>query len=167
MVQVRRLASALVPSLFYWVVLFWSVWVRVSTLVYCCRYCRHGWGIFIHLTCQDVLWYGVGICPSIRLSICRSVHKVLVNTIQTEPFKLGPSNFVHVLLMTRGQTLLISRSGVKGQGHMLHIVIQPCKHDADITVPVRTVKLGKHTTYDKRTTPIDFQSHGSKVKVTC
>ena len=28
-------------------------------------------------------------------------------------------------------------------------------------------KLGTHTTYDKRTNPIDFQGHGSKVKVTC
>ena len=30
----------------------------------------------------------------------------------------------------------------------------------------RTVKIGKHTTYDKRTTLIDFQGQGSKVKVT-
>ena len=29
----------------------------------------------------------------------------LVNTIQTEPFKLGPSNLVHILLMTRGYYL--------------------------------------------------------------
>ena len=42
-----------------------------------------------------------------------------------------------------------------------------CKHDTDWTVSARTVKLGTHTTYDKRTTPIDFQGHGSKVKVTC
>ena len=42
----------------------------------------------------------------------------LVNTIQTEPIKLGLS------------------------------------------------KLGTHTTYDKRKTPIDFQGQGSKVKVT-
>ena len=26
----------------------------------------------------------------------------LVNTIQPEPFQLGPSNLVHILLMTRG-----------------------------------------------------------------
>ena len=37
----------------------------------------------------------------------------LVNTIQTEPFKLGPSNLVHLLLMTRGQILLIFK--VRGQ----------------------------------------------------
>ena len=40
------------------------------------------------------------------------------------------------------------------------------KQDTDRTVPARTVKLGTHTTYDKRTNPIDFQGHGSKVKVT-
>ena len=37
----------------------------------------------------------------------------LVNTIQTEPFQLGQSNFVHILLMTRGQHLLIFK--VMGQ----------------------------------------------------
>ena len=41
-----------------------------------------------------------------------------------------------------------------------------CKHDTDWTIPARTVKLGTHTTYDKRTNPIDFQGQGSKVKVT-
>ena len=57
-------------------------------------------------------------------------------------------------------------SGVKGQGHTLHIVVKPCKHDTDLTVSARTVKLGTHTIYDERTTPIDFQGQGSKVKVT-
>ena len=33
--------------------------------------------------------------------------------IQTEPFKLGPSNLVHIFLMTRGGKLLILRSGSK------------------------------------------------------
>ena len=37
----------------------------------------------------------------------------IVNTIQTRPFKLGLSNSVHILLMTRGRHLLISK--VKGQ----------------------------------------------------
>ena len=36
-------------------------------------------------------------------------------------------------------------------------VHKPCKHDTDWTVPARSVKLGTHTTYDKRMTPIDFQ----------
>ena len=49
---------------------------------------------------------------------------------------------------------------------MLHIVVKPCKHDTDWTVSARTVKLGTQITYDKRMTPIDFQGHGSKVKVT-
>ena len=34
------------------------------------------------------------------------------------------------------------------------------KHDTDWTVPARTVKLGTITSYDKRTTPIDFQGQG-------
>ena len=60
-------------------------------------------------TCRDVLWYGIGACPS--------VHKA-------------------------------------------------CRHDTDRTISARTVKLGTHITYDKRKNPIDFQGHGSKVKVT-
>ena len=58
----------------------------------------------------------------------------LVNTIQTGPFKLGLSNLVLILLMTRWRHLLISRSGVKGQGHMLHIVVKPCKHNTEWTI---------------------------------
>ena len=42
-----------------------------------------------------------------------------VNKIQTEPFKLGPSNFVHILLMTRGRHLLIFK--VRGQRSRSHI----------------------------------------------
>ena len=45
-------------------------------------------------------------------------------------------------------------------------VRKACKHDRDWTVPARAVKFGIHTTYDKRTDPIDFQGQGSKVKVT-
>ena len=45
-------------------------------------------------------------------------------------------------------------------------VHKACKHDTDWTVAARTLKLGTHTTYDKRTNPIDFQGQGSKVKVT-
>ena len=49
------------------------------------------------------------------------------NTIQTEPFtgKLGPSNLVDILLMTRGRTLLIFK--VKSQGHILNIVVKSCE----------------------------------------
>ena len=57
--------------------------------------------------------------------------KKLVNMLQTEPFQLGLSNLVHILLMTRGQHLLIFKVGVKGQGHMMDIVVKSCKHDTD------------------------------------
>ena len=46
-----------------------------------------------------------------RLSVRLSTK--LVDTIQTEPFKLGPSNLVHLLLMTRRRTLLMFK--VRGQ----------------------------------------------------
>ena len=46
-------------------------------------------------------------------------------------------------------------------------VNKACKHNTDWTVPARTVKLGVHNTYDKRTNPIDFQGHRTKGKVTC
>ena len=45
-------------------------------------------------------------------------------------------------------------------------VHKACKHHTDRTLSARTVKLGTHITYDKRKNPIDFQGHGSKVKVT-
>ena len=45
-------------------------------------------------------------------------------------------------------------------------VHKACKHDTDRAVSARTVKLGTHIPYDKRKNPIDFQGHGSKVKVT-
>ena len=79
--------------------------------------------------------------------------------------------------MTRGRHLLIfkvrgqrSRSHathwVTGQGHKLHIVVKPCKHDTDWTISAMTIKFGTHTSYDKRTTLINFQGQGSKVEVT-
>ena len=49
---------------------------------------------------------------------------------------------------------------------MLDIVVEPCKHDTDLTVVARTANIGTDTTYDKRTSPIYFQGQGSKVKVT-
>ena len=55
----------------------------------------------------------------------------LVNAIQTEPFQLGPSNLIPILLMTRGSCYRFPRSGVKGQGHRLYSVVKPCKHDTD------------------------------------
>ena len=59
----------------------------------------------MYVFCRDVLWYGAGVCMSVRPSVCLSTK--LVNTIQTEPLQLGPSNLVHILLMTRERTLLI------------------------------------------------------------
>ena len=58
-----------------------------------------------------------------RLSVCLSVRlsTKLVNKIQTEPFKLEPSNLVHLLLMTRGRTLLIFKvRGQRSRSHVTH-----------------------------------------------
>ena len=56
----------------------------------------------------------------------------LVNTIQTEPFKLGPSNLVHILLMTRGRHLLIFK--VRGQRSRSHATYccWTCKHNTGV-----------------------------------
>ena len=71
--------------------------------------------IFICPTCRDVLWYGVGVSLSVRLST------KLVNTIQTEPFQLGPSNLVHRLLMTRGwHQLTFKVMGQRSRSHATH-----------------------------------------------
>ena len=95
-----------------------------------------------------------------------------VNTIQIEPFQLGPPNFVHIHLMTRGGHLLIFK--VRGQRSRQH-TRHSCKTlllnfvntiQTESFQPATAVKLGTHTSYDKRTTPIDFQVQGSKVKVT-
>ena len=51
-----------------------------------------------------ILWCGR---PSVGLST------KLVNAIQTEPFQLGPSNLLHILITTRGQHLLIFKVRVK------------------------------------------------------
>ena len=70
---------------------------------------------------------------SVRLSKRRSVflsmgvYTKLVNTIQTEPFQLGPSNLIHIPLMTRGRHLF----DLQGQGHTLDIVVKPCNHVTD------------------------------------
>ena len=91
----------------------------------------------------------------------------LVDTIQTEPFKIGPSNLVHILLMTRGRHLLISKvRGQRSRSHAKHCCLTKCKHDTHWTLQARTIKLGTHTSYDKRRTTINFQGQGSKVKVT-
>ena len=67
--------------------------------------------------------------------------------------------------MNRGWHLLIFKVRVKGRGHTLHIVVKPCKHNTDWTVSAMTIKLGTHTSYDKRMTPIYFQGHGQRSKI--
>ena len=82
------------------------------------------------------------------------------------PFGLGLQNLVHVhLLVMARRTHCISMSGVRGQVHTLRIAVWPCKQDKDRIVWVRTVKLGTHTFYGMRSTPISFQGQVSKVKV--
>ena len=103
---------------------------------------------------------------SVRLSVPLGLSTNLVNEIQTESFWLGPSNLVHLLLMTSGRYLSFLRSGVKGQSHTLSIVFKPCKQDKDWTVSTRTVKLGIHTSNDKRSTPIALKGQESEVKIT-
>ena len=45
---------------------------------------------------------------------------------------------------------------------MLYFDVKPCKHETEGTVSARTVQLGTHTTYDKRTTPIPFKVKGRR-----
>ena len=66
--------------------------------------------LVIRPPCRHVfIWYGAGVCLSVLMSVCLSVRLSAkhIKTIQTEPFLLGPSNLVHILLMTRERTLLI------------------------------------------------------------
>ena len=44
----------------------------------------------------------------------------LVNMMETKPLSLFSSNFIHILPMMRGRTLLIFK--VKGQGHNGHLL---------------------------------------------
>ena len=65
--------------------------------------------------CRDVLWYGAGVC----LSVCLSAK--LKNMIQTEPFHLGPSTLVHILLMTRRRTVMVFKiMGQRSRSHARH-----------------------------------------------
>ena len=98
----------------------------------------HNLLIFIRPACRYVLWYGADVCPSVCLCICLHVglSAKLVNTMQTEPFQLGPSHLVHILLMTRGITLLIYNvMGQRSRSHAKHcslnIVVKHCKQNTD------------------------------------
>ena len=69
--------------------------------------------------------------------------------------------------MTRGRHLLV----FEGQGsevkvaHLTLLINLETKYK-DRFISARTVKLGIHTFYGKRTTSTDFQDQGSKFKVT-
>ena len=78
-----------------------------STFALCETLWVHCILVFIRRTCRDVLWYDKCVWASVCLSMGLYMSTKLVNTIQTEPFQLGLSNLVHILLMTRRQTLLI------------------------------------------------------------
>ena len=109
-----------------------------------------------------VLWYGVGVCPS----VCGFVHKAckhdIDQTVSARTVKLG----THITYDKGKNPIDFQGHGSKVKVTCYNIVVKPCKHDTDWTISARTIKLGTQITYDKRKTPIDFQGHGSKVKVT-
>ena len=86
----------------------------------------------------------------------------LVNRTRTELFKLGPSIFVHVLLMTRGRQLLIFK--VRGQRSRSRYTLFLNRVNKKQTEPFN-LGPGINTFYEKRTTLIAFQGRGSEVKV--
>ena len=75
-----------------------------------------------------------------RLSVCLSVclSTKLVNTLQTEPFKLGLSNLVHFLHMTRGQTLFV----FQGQGSKVKVTCYTLMLNLVNTIQTELFKLG-------------------------
>ena len=73
------------------------------------------------LSGRIMVWRGrLSVRLPVWVSVCLSVglSAKLVNTIETEPLHLGPPNLVHILLMTRGRTLLIFK--VRGQRSRSH-----------------------------------------------
>ena len=81
------------------------------------------------------------------MGVCLSTK--LVNKIQTEPFQYYHHTWYIYSLWQEDVTYWFSRSGVKGQGHTLHIVVKPCKQDTDWNVSARTVKLGTYFLWQK------------------
>ena len=77
--------------------------------------------LYPDLSGSIMVWPGCpSVRPSVRPSVCLSVglSTKLVNTIQTEPFQLGPSNLVHMLLITRGGTLsIVNVMGQRSRSH--------------------------------------------------
>ena len=106
-----------------------------------------------------MVWQGCTfICLSRRLSVCLSVglSTKLVNTIQTELLQLGPSNLVHIFLITRGQHLFIFK--VSGQRSRSHATSLKNLVNKKQSKPFQLVRLVTHTSYDKRRTLIDLRS---------
>ena len=86
----------------------------------------------------------------------------LVNMIQTELFQYYHHTWYIYFLWQEDVTYWFSRSGVKGQGHTLHIVVKPCKHDTDWTVSARTVKLGTYFLWQKGQQLLIFKVRGQR-----
>ena len=68
---------------------------------------------YVYISSKFVLGAHV-FCWEVLASIQLAVN--IVNKIKTEPFQLGLSDLVHILVL---DTYCFSRSGVKGQGHTL------------------------------------------------
>ena len=68
------------------------------------------------------------------------------------------SNLVHiynVILDKRTTHIAFQGQGLKVKV-ILDIGVNPCKHDIDKAVSARTIKLGTHTSQDKRTTLVPY-----------
>ena len=112
----RGIIFLLVPELFTP-----SHWLQVFT--YICNKLKKK--VFLYARLVGT-YYGMvmaSVWASVRPSVCLSVglSANLVNMIQTEPFQLGLSNLVHILLMTRRRTLLIFKvRGQRSRSHARH-----------------------------------------------
>ena len=69
----------------------------------------------------------------------------------------------YTLFITRGQLICFSRSGVKGQGYMLSIVVNLVNKIQTELFELGAIKLWTHTYYDKRggDDAYGFQGQGS------
>ena len=96
--------------------------------------------------------------PSVCPSVCGSVHKACKHDTDCQ---LGLSNMVHILLVTRGRTLLIFK--VTRYTLLLNLVNRIQTEPSQLG-PSNLVHILLMT---RETNRIDFQGHGSKVKVRC
>ena len=72
----------------------------------------------------------------------------LVSTVHAEPFLLGLSNWVHLLIKRKTSTVFQGR--VKITKHFVEL----CKHDTGSKVWAKTFKLCTHSLYNERRTSI-------------